>query len=62
MQKILKKINSDEILNEAAELLKAAFSNQNMATKYRLYQEANDLKYIAKKLYKYEEMQRRGDI
>lgn len=61
MKTLLKKISTDELLQEAAELLKAAFSCNNMGQKYKLYQEANDLKYIAKKLYKYEEMINRGD-
>jgi len=61
MQKIINKISSDECLKEATELLKVAFSSNNMGQKYRLYQEANDLKKIANILYKYELMKQRGD-
>lgn len=62
MKKILNKINSDEILAEAAKILNAAFATQNMGNKYKLFQESNDLKKIAKILYKYEEMENRGDL
>lgn len=61
MRKIINKISSEDCLKEATELLKVAFASQNMAQKYRLYQEANDLKYIAKKIYKYELMIQKGD-
>lgn len=62
MRKLLNKISSDKLLHEAAELLQAAFSSNNMAVKYNLFHEANDLKKIAGILSKYEEMQFRGDL
>lgn len=62
MKKLLNKISSEELLQMAAELLQAAFASQNMSIKYKMFQEANDLKAIAKIIYKYEEMQKRGDI
>lgn len=62
MKKILSKLNSDEVLEEAANLLQAAFQTQNMGKKYTLFQEANDLKFIAKKLFKYEKMNDQGDL
>lgn len=62
MKKILNKVNSEELLQMAAELLQAAFASQNMSTKYKMFNEANDLKTIAKILWKYEEMQQRGDL
>lgn len=50
-----------ELLDEATELLKVAFTSNNMAQKYKLFNEAKDLKKIATILDKYEEMRRRGD-
>lgn len=62
MRNLLNKITSEEITKEAAELLQAAFICKNMGKKYNYYHEANDLKKIAKILWKYEEMKARGDL
>lgn len=62
MKKLLNKVNSEELLQKAAELLQAAFSSQNMGTKYKMFNEANDLKNIAKIIYKYETMEQKGDL
>lgn len=62
MKKLLLKTNTNELLQEAAELLKAAFSSNNMEQKYTLYKEAEDLKKIAKIIYKWEEMQQKMDL
>lgn len=62
MKKLLNSISSEQLLKEAAELLKAAFSANNMGLRYNLFHEANDLKKIAAIIYKYELMQQKGDI
>lgn len=62
MKELLKKISSEELLKQAAEILKAAFNSNNMGLKYELFHEAEDLKKIAKILYKYELMQQKGDF
>lgn len=54
MKKILNKINSKDVLGEAAELYEAAFSTTNLTERYKLMQEADACKKIAKELLKWE--------
>lgn len=61
MKKLLNSISSEQLLKEATELLKVAFSTNNMGQRYKLFHEANDLKKIALIIYKYETMQQKGD-
>ena len=54
MKKILNKINSAELLKEAAELYQAAFSTTNLNLRYKYMQEGDSCKKIAKELIKWE--------
>lgn len=54
MKKLLNKVNSSELLQEAAELYKAAFSTTNMQLRYKYMREGDACKKIAKELLKWE--------
>lgn len=43
-----------QLLTEAAELEKAAFETQNLQQRYKLFQEANSIRKIAKEISKWE--------
>lgn len=54
MKIVTSKLNSAELLKEAAEHYKAAFSTPNLQQRYKLLQEGDSLKKIARELIKWE--------
>lgn len=54
MQKILRKINSNELLADAQELYKLGRETQNLSARFKYWQEAKSLEKIAKELIKWE--------
>lgn len=54
MQKVLSKINSNDLFADAQELYNLGLQTKNTSTRYRYWQEARSLEKIAKELVKYE--------